>query len=379
MSPGPRRDFTPFVIALGVGAVILFLFVGGLASVGRSSGPYRTSIAGSFGAQASVVVSQSNSVGTELTSLVQSMPGLDRSHLSLGLDEVFVEAQRVASSAEQVSSSGPGGTTTSDFVTAMRGRAEAVGALRSTVDGLLEITPVGYGTTSQPSPFPPPAVNVPRAVQVLTGVGRQLIQSDHAYQQVRRNLAAVPGGRKLPASVWVPRPVLWSAGAVGTMVNQLASSPTLAPTVDVALVAVSVNPPLLPPVAPVKGQPPGPAIPAGAIPVPPTCTVVVTAVVRNEGTVVAKKVAVRGTVQPVAGGAAFLVQKGVTLAPGASTAVALPAMAVLPATAYNLSVTLDPPPGQAGPVGSESATIAVAAFGSARANATCAHTPAAAP
>jgi len=379
MSPRPRRDFTPFVIVLGVGAVILFLFVGGLASVGRSSGPYRTSIAGSFGAQASVVVAQSNSVGAELALLVEQMPGLDRSRLSLELDQVFVGAQRVAASAEQVSSSGPGGATTSDFVSAMRGRAQALGALRTTVDGLLAITPLGYGTTTQPSPFPPPTVSVTGAVRAITGVGQQLIQSDHAYQQVRRNLAAVPGGRRLAASVWVPRPVLWGVGAVQTMVNQLASSPTLAPTMDVALVAVSITPPLLPPVPSVKGQPTAPALPAGAIPIPPTCTVAVTAVVRNEGTVVAAKVAVQATVQPLSGGAAFLVKKAVALGPGSSTSVALPAMPVLPATAYNLTVTLDPPPGQATPVGQESATISVAAFGSAKANATCAHTPAAAP
>jgi len=379
MSPRPRRDFTPFVVVLGVGAVILFLFVGGLASVGRSSGPYRASIAGSFGAQAIVVVSQSNFVGAQVVSLVEQMPGLDRSHLSLQLDEVLVGALRVAASAEQVSSSGPGGTTTTDFRTAMQERAQALGVLRTTVDGLLAITPVGFGSTTQPSPFPPPTASVTSAIRAITGVGQQLIRSDHAYQRVRRTLATLPGGKSLPASVWVPRPVLWGAGAVSTMVNQLASSPTLATTVDVRLVAVSITPPLLPPVPSVKGQPQAPALIAGAIPIPPTCTVAVTAVVRNEGTVVVARVPVRATVQPVSGGAAFVVKKAVTLGPGASVAVALPAMAVQPATAYNLTVTLDPPPGQTGPVGQESATISVAAFGSAKANATCAHTPAAAP
>jgi hypothetical protein len=274
---------------------------------------------------------------------------------------------------------GPGGTTTSDFVSAMRGRAQALGALRTTVDGLLAITPVGFGSVNQPSPFPPPAVSATGAVQAITGVGQQLIQSDHAYQQVRRTLATIPGGKRLPASIWVPSPVLWGAGAVQTMVNQLTSSPTLAPTVDVVLVAVSVTPPLLPPVPSVNGQQQAPPLAAGAIPIPPTCTVAVTAVVRNEGTVVVTKLPVRATVQPLSGGAAFLVKKAVTLGPGASLAVALPAMPVQPATAYSLTVTLDPPSGQAGPVGQQSATISVAAFGSAKANATCAHTPAAAP
>ena len=44
----------------------LFLLVGGLASVGRSSGPYHATVDESFGAEARVLIDQSNSVGAEL-------------------------------------------------------------------------------------------------------------------------------------------------------------------------------------------------------------------------------------------------------------------------------------------------------------------------
>ncbi len=137
---------------------------------------------------------------------------------------------------------------------------------------------------------------------------------------------------------------------------------------------------MLPP-APGLGstQPQAPPIPAGDSEVPPTCTLSVTAVVRNQGSVVVSRVAVQASVQKLSGGAPFVVKKLVTLAPAASEALALPTMPVSPATTYNLSVTLVPPPGQSPAPAGRVATIAVASYGSAKRNAVCARTPAAAP
>jgi trans-aconitate methyltransferase len=172
---------------------------------------------------------------------------------------------------------------------------------------------------------------------------------------------------------------LWEPGAVETLVNQLSSSPDLAPRVDVRVVAVALEPQLLPPVPAIKGQPSAPPLSSGAVALPPTCTLVVTAVVRNNGSVAAAKVPVQASVQPVTGGPAFLVSRAATLAPGGSVALQMPAIAVKPSTTYTLSVTLRPPAGQTTPVGESAATIAVSSFGSAAADAACARTPAAAP
>ncbi len=87
-----RRDLTPFVLVLVAGAVVLFLLVGGLASVGRSSGAYHTVIDESFGAQARVLVAQSNSVGTELDRDFAEMSTFDRPELSQALDAVVFGA-----------------------------------------------------------------------------------------------------------------------------------------------------------------------------------------------------------------------------------------------------------------------------------------------
>ena len=371
MSPGPRRNLAPFVVALAVGAVVLFLLVGGLASVGRSSGPYHRSIARSFGSQASVVVAQSNTVGRELGQLVSQMPTLQRTELATGLDAVVGGAQAVASDAAGIAAPAPGGPSSADFVAAMQSRATATERLRSAVDGLLSITP-GTGTAA------PAPVSVDGAIRAITAVGQELVAADRSYRNARSAFAKVSGGSRLPASVWVNNPVLWQAGVVATTVDELSSAPALAPVVDVQIVAVALDPPVLPPAPAVPGQPQGPLLPAGSEAIPPSCTVAVTAVVRNQGSVAVARVPVRASVQPVSGGAPFVVQKTVSLSPSGSVAVTLPMLAVTPGDTYTLTVTLVAPAGQSGPVGQVSGTISVAPF-SGSSKLACAHAPAVSP
>jgi len=376
MSPGPRRDLTPFVIVLVVGAVVLFLFVGGLASVGRASGPFHATIDQSFGAQARLVAEQSNQLGGQLNTVVDQMVGDHRIQLAQALDSLVTGAESVATSAESASSPAPEGGAGQDFVQAMTDRAQGVEQLRTTVDGLLALSPQ---TGPAASPLPPPRVSAAQAVQQLASVGSLLIGADQAYGRARHEFAAVPGGSRLPASVWVPQPVVWGAGAAQTTVNQLTSAPQLAAFLDVHVVAVSLTPSVLPPAPAVPGQPAAPALVAGASAVPPTCTLSVTAVVRNDGTVVVSKVPVEAAVQPISGGPPFPVKKQVTLAPSASVAITLPVMPVKPGTTYNLAVNLVAPAGQRSSTGPIGATVAVATYGSVAGNRRCARVPAAAP
>jgi hypothetical protein len=183
----------------------------------------------------------------------------------------------------------------------------------------------------------------------------------------------------LPESVWVSDPVLWGAGAgaVETTVNQLTGS--LSPFVDVRLVAIDLTPPVLPPAPAVSGQPQEAPLGAGVSQIPPTCSVSVTAVLDNDGSVVVAKIPVRASVQPVGGGSPFVVQARVTLGPAASVALSLPKIPVAPNTTYALTVTVAPPTGQSRSTGPVGAVIEVASFGSAASNARCARTPAAAP
>lgn len=373
MSPA-RRDLAPFVIALTAGAVILFLFVGGLAYVGRTSGPYHASIDGSFGAQARVVVAGSNDLGTSLQALLGQMAGDRRIQLSDTLDSLVAHGESLLADAQAADSPAPEGGAGAGFLRAMTERAEGLERLRNTLDGLLALTPDGAPAASLPKP-----VTATEADAELAAIGRLLVGADRTYAIARREFAVVPGGSRLPASVWVPQPVVWEPGAVETTVNQLTSAPALAPFVDVHLVAVGLTPAVLPALPPVKGQPQGPALPAGVAEVPPTCTVSVTAVVRNDGSVSVSKVPVEAAVAAVSGGPPFPVEKVVTLAPSASVAVTLPLMPVVPGKTYDVAVSLVRPRGQTRPNGQETAEIAVAPFGTGAESVHCAHLPVGAP
>jgi hypothetical protein len=102
-------------------------------------------------------------------------------------------------------------------------------------------------------------------------------------------------------------------------------------------------------------------------------------VVANDGSIVATKIPVQASVQPVTGGPPFPVSERVTLGPDTSVAVTLPRMPVKPNTTYNLYVRVYAPAGQSRSTSPEGATIEVASFGSAKSDARCARTPAAAP
>ncbi len=374
MSPGPRRDLTPFVVVLVIGAVALFLLVGGLVYVGRASGPYHRTIDQSFGSEARLVVQQSNSVGAQFRTLVDQMTGYHRMHLAQALDSVVEGSRSVASEASLLAVPAPEGHVGADFADAMTSRAVALERLRTTIDGLLRLTAGDSG-----SPYPPPALSSATAVSRVVAVGQLLVAADSTYASARKTFMGVPGGSRLPQSVWVPTPVVWETGAIQTTVDHLTSAPSLAPFKDVHLVSVTLAPSVLPPAPGVTGQPQAPPLGAGISEVPPTCTLSVTAVVRNDGTIVAEKVPVEAAVQPVGGGAPFPVRKEVTLAPAGSSAVTLPDLPVAPGTTYNLAVTVIQPVGQSRPNGHEGATIAVAPFGSTKGKARCARVPTAAP
>ncbi|MGH9029217.1 MAG: hypothetical protein ACRDV4_06330, partial [Acidimicrobiales bacterium] len=267
-----------------------------------------------------------------------------------------------------------------EFVSAMEDRALGVTRLRRAIDGLLQLTPGATPDATAPvSPFPPPSVSAAQATTSFTAVGTLLSSADRSYAAARKEFAKSPGGSKLPKSIWVSNPVVWGAGAVQTTVGQLTSAPNLAAFIDVHLVALQLRPPLLPPVPNVQGQPQAPPLAAGAAQIPPTCTLTVTAVVRNDGSIVETKVPVSASVQPVAGGAPFVVQKRVTIRPSGSVALTLQDLPVAPSGTYTLNVGLQPHAGQTRPTGQESATIAVASYGSAKVNRRCARTPAASP
>jgi len=194
----------------------------------------------------------------------------------------------------------------------------------------------GVGLAEQTTP-PPVLISSGKATQEIAAAGSLMLSSDRAYAEARRQLRAAPGGARMPGSTWVPDPVEWGPGFVATMVDELSSSPGLLPNTDVKLVAVRLDPSVVPPSG---------GSGSGIQVVSPTKSLGVTMVVQNTGNVIAAHVTATATLQPASGGPSKTVKTVVSLFPGGTAALPLRRLQVSPGATYQLNLSITPPPSQ---------------------------------
>jgi hypothetical protein len=348
-----RRRLAPFASALIVSGLILFLLIGGVLSISQGSGPFRSSVDQSFAQQASVVASQSNASGGAFRSLMSTMPSLRRAPLQQDLDALVADTARASDQAAALTSPEPAGSVGTSFRSALAARAEAAANLRLAVDGLLGLAPLPIvgaagtpGVAAEASGAVPPGLSAGRATAAIAALGPLLERSDKAYAAARHMLATGPGRARLASSRWVRSTVIFGAGAVATLVDELSGSPTLAPDADVQLVAVRLSPPVVPIAPPTAGLPPPPPTTPGVSVVSPTHRLSVTPTIDNVGNVAESRLALTVTLQPLPTGKLTIVRHRVSLAPGTAVAVSLAALPVRPGGTYALTVTINPPAGQ---------------------------------
>lgn len=335
-------------------ALALFLLVGGALKIGHASGPYTVAVDRSYALQASALAEQSNEQAGQLNHLVATMAGLDRRTLGIQLDDLTADAQATATAAAALSPPSPADGLDQGFATALGDRASAVAEIRGAVDGLLGVTsaaPMGAAPGAAPAGSATGTL-LPsdQAADRLSRAGSDLAQSDQAYASVRRALRLAPGNAALPRSVWVTDPTAWAPGPVQTLVAALTGSASLAADHRLQLVSVQVTPAAVPPLGTPPGGPPGAAGACQATNVsilPPTRRLAVDAVVANFGNVAERGATVSAQLQPQGAGTPASASARVALVPGASMAVALPALPTAPGDTYGLSVSVSPPPGQA--------------------------------
>ena len=357
-----RRPITAVLVVAVAIVVILGLLIGGALRVGRASGPYWTDVNRAYAAQGDGLVRQSNQAGAQLQKLMAHMPGLDRATLQQQLDGLVTATGQVAATASALAPPTPTGGLGTQFAGALADRATAVAELRTAVDGLLGMAPlpvVGAATaTTTPSATttgPKALLAASQATTDIVGAGALLRSADQGYSAVRHQFRSAPGRPVLPRSTWVTNPGTCTSGSVQALVNQLASSTSLAAVHRVVLLTngIRLTPPAVPPATP----PP----PAGTGTVVPTHHLSVTAVVANRGNVDEPGVTVTIAVQ---GGAAH--SRTVALGAGQSQAVVLPTLQVVPGHSYVLTVSVTPPAGQAARAHVASTfTVRVASAGSA--------------
>jgi hypothetical protein len=348
-----RRRLAPFASGLIVSGLVLFLLIGGVLFIGQGSGPFRSSVDRSFAQQANALAVQSNSSGASFRSLMSEMPAMRRAPLEQALDALVSGTAQASEAADALTPPSPIGTIGPSFQLALADRARAAADLRHAVNGLLGLAPLpsvgaarASGVASSATGALPGALSAAQATTAIAAVLPLLKEADGAYAGARTALAAGPGGARLVRSRWVRDTVIFGAAAVGTLVDELSGSPTLAPDNDVRLVAVRLTPPVVPSPPPIPGQAAPPPITPGVSVLSPTHRLFVTPSIDNVGNVAEPRLALTVTIQPLPTGKVTTLRRNVSLAPGASVAVSLPSLKVRPGVTYGLTVTVNPPAGQ---------------------------------
>ena len=281
-----------------MGAVLV---VGSFDAVAAQSKDYRTSVAESYSALATQVVGTSTLTGRHLASLLDEAPVLAnhtvpdtaRYRIQQGLDQAVAESAQQVIQSESIVPPSPKGNVAASITAVLRTRASATSAIRSTIDGLLGMSPLpvaGGSATSAPSANSA-LLAVSTAAAQLQAAGNQLVEADAAYAALRiAALRATPQIR-LPYSVWVAgRMAPLSPSALAASAQALATAPTLLPIHHLIISSVGLSPPAVPSgaagaIGTSCASPTSIAPGTQATVLPPTTQLVVTATVTNCGTV----------------------------------------------------------------------------------------------
>jgi hypothetical protein len=333
-----RRSRAGRLVLLACVLVVAAVLIGGISRIGSQSGPFNASTNRSFGAQGAVLADQSNATGASLRRLLATMPDQDRLTLQAGLDDVTTQAD---DQATQAAALGTDGGVQAGFATVFADRARSADEVRSAIDGLLGLRPLGVagapGTTAT-AVVMPTLLSSTQATNRLAAAGRILGQADRTYGAVRRTLATMAGHARLPVSRWITTPSTWQIGAVATQVDLVAASTTLEATHELGLSVVQVTPPPVP-------SPTGAATPGVSV-LSPTNTVVLNVVLTNNGSVDEPHASVAYTLTRQSTRAARTARRDTPVLAARSVSLAPVTFAVKPGNTYQLTVAIDVPAGQ---------------------------------
>ncbi len=319
---------------------MLAFVIGGLTQVSRQSQDYDANSNRSLAAQGAVVADQSNATSSQVRALMNGLPRQTRQGLQAGLDSAVQQTSLQAARANLAATSTPLGVVATRFADVFAERSQSMTELRAAVYGFLGLQPgtvTGSPADASARTTPTALLSVTAATNRIAAAGALLAHSDALYRSVRRSLATTPGHGSLPASVWVTSQQRWQVGAVAAQLDLIATSPTLAPTHNVVLRTVRLNPSALP--TPQGG-------PSSVSVLSPTAQIQVTVVVANEGTLNEPHASIRLSLANQSSGVTATRVETTALVFGATAALPQVTFAVKPGTAYVLTVQVLLPPGQ---------------------------------
>lgn len=317
-----RRRLTPTLARVLVPALVLALLlvivVGALGDIGKQSAPYRRTVDRGFAALAGSVALQSNATGASLQSVLTGGPSMDRLTLFSTLDRVAAQTTRQADDLAS-DSSPPPSALAGGCRQALDDRASAAASLRQAFEGVLGGS---AGTTS---------TSLSSALSAADSGVAAAAQGDLAWRSCQQSLRRGPGTPRLVASHWLTDPTAWSGEWQASLVSSIAASPTLAADAALGILTVSTDPAVLPS--------------GGAPVVTSTSSLTVHVVVTNTGNVDQPGVRVTASLSGGRLGGPGSLSAFVALGAGRTMSIVLGPFAVVPGSAYTLTISATPPTG----------------------------------
>jgi hypothetical protein len=238
------RVAAPLVVA----AAIVVLAIGAVSQIGPASGPDRRTVDRSFAALAGPIVARSNASGAALNTLLGDGPSLLRVAFFSDLDSLTSATADDDRQFAALTPPEPANDAASRCATAMDDRRRGTAGVASALEGLLGGRR-GLGGGDEAA-----------AAHGLATAGTLLASADAFWASCRRTLHRAPGSARLPASVWVTDPGVWSEGSLGRFVAALVSSASLTTAHGLALLSVSTDPASVPGASGVSVLPPTSAL-----------------------------------------------------------------------------------------------------------------------
>ncbi len=230
------------IVALVAGTLIGAFF----AVVGLQVGPaeiiYERNIDSSFASLVTPIAEDSNNTGSQLSLMLGGGDSkLANSSLVATLESMAGDARSEVDEFEVLTPPSNLDAAASYCLSALRGRARALGAFRSAVAALLQGPAVGPTSQGQ-------SVSTPGTSQAETSIenlGSVLTVADNSWSDCRRALLEAPGrgANMIPVSAWVASQDVWRQTSVANFITELFASAPRAARLPLAIVTVAGEPP----------------------------------------------------------------------------------------------------------------------------------------
>lgn len=211
----------------GVATIGLIVVIEVVVQVAHASGPANQTQATTWATGVSVLINDSTELEASVQQIRVDAVSIGRRGLDRDLGDLVAAAQSQLDAYATMGLSPPSSSLGNMFTTVLRDRSEGAKLLA----GGMELA-VGPG-------------NAPDAVVTLVHAGQQLLGADLTYRALVSALHARQGRSDLPVSRWIADPSEWSSGAISSWVAALRAAPGLRTRDAIALVAVSIVPPVV--------------------------------------------------------------------------------------------------------------------------------------